>query len=236
MRPPEFSEEDRIKALLWCERHCCLCGKSCDTNIIIHHIEQEGDNLSDIDNAIPLCFECHGRIKSYNPKHSVGTSYRNREVKARRDQIYEKYTRKLVPPIHFEITQLIRNNYHLPPREFPNVGFNISHNGLTFLPVNALVEIKYILGGKDLGVMEDITGYYSGKTEWNLNPTTEIFGNFTVPDECTKSTVDMDLKIEARVTIIDQYRRPHRYLPHAWTYVRKDNYWFLEPRSFTSWE
>lgn len=234
MRPQEFSEEDRIKVLLWCERHCCLCGKSCDTNIIIHHIEQEGENLSDIDNAIPLCFDCHGKINSYNPKHSVGTSFRTKEIKARRDQVYENFTRHLVPPIHFEITQSIRGNYKIPPRKFPNVGFNISHNGINFLPVNALVEIRHILDEKDLGVMKDTTGYYSGKTEWNLNPTTIFFGNFTVPKECADST--LDLKIEVRVTVIDQYRRPHRYLPHAWTYVRKDNYWFLEPRSFTSWK
>jgi hypothetical protein len=231
MRPPEFKEEDRIKVLLWSERHCCLCGKACDTNIVIHHIEQVGDNLSDIDNAIPLCFDCHGKINSYNPKHSVGTSFRTKEIKARRDQIYENYTRRLVPPIHFEITQVIREDFTLPLRAFPNVGFNISHNGAEFLPVNAVVEINHILGGKDLGVMKDSAGYYSGETEWNLNPTTAFYGNFTVPPECANS--DLDLKIEVRITVIDQYRRPHKYLPHAWTYVRKDNYWFLEPRSFT---
>jgi hypothetical protein len=231
--PPEFSEDDRIKVLLWCERHCCLCGKACDTNIIVHHIKQEGENLSDIDNAIPLCFDCHDKIKSYNPDHPVGTSYRTKEIKARRDQVYEDFTRRLVPPIHFEITQVIRDNYELPLRIFPKVGFNIRHCGTVFLPVNATVRLKHILDGKDLGVMEDPTGYYSGKTEWNLNPTTKIYGNFTVPAECQEN--EKSLKIEVMVTIIDQYRRPHNYLPHAWTYVRKDNNWFLEPRSFTAW-
>lgn len=233
--PPEFSEEDRIKVLLWCERHCCLCGKACDTNIEIHHIEQKGEKeLADIDNALPLCYECHGRIKQYDPKHPKGTKYRNKEVKARRDQIYEKYTRHLVPPVHFEITQLIRNNSNLSQRAFPNVGFNISHRGLSFPPVNVLVETKHILDGKDLGIMNDPTGYYSGDVEWNLNPTSTIFGNFSVPSECANSMED--LKIEMRITIIDQYRRSHKYLPHCWTYVRAENYWFLEPRSFTSWK
>lgn len=234
MRPPEFKEEDRIKVLLWSDRHCCLCGKACGTNIIIHHIEQEGKNLSDIDNALPLCFDCHSRINSYNSEHPVGTSFRVKEIKTRREQVYEHYTRHLVPPIHFEITQVIREDYTRPFRPFPNVGFNISHNGIGFLPVNALVELKHILDGKDLGIIKDAKGYYSGKTEWNLNPTTVFYGNFTAPSECEKS--DLDLKIEVRVTVIDQYRRPHRYLPHAWTYVRKTNSWFLEPRTFTSWK
>jgi hypothetical protein len=233
MRPPEFKEEDRIKVLLWSNRHCCLCEKACGTNIVIHHIKQEGNNLSDIDNAIPLCFDCHGTINSYNPAHPLGTDYKIKEIKTRREQVYENYTRHLVPPINFEITQTIREDYTLQ-RAFPNVGFNISHQGIGFLPVNALVELKHILEGKDLGLIEDSVGYYSGKTEWNLNPTTTVYGNFTSPAECANS--DSDLKIEVRVTVIDQYRRPHRYLPHAWTYVRKDNYWFLEPRSFTSWK
>ena len=51
--PDPFSEDVKINILLWCDRHCCLCGEPCGTNIIIHHIEQEGENTSDIDNAIP---------------------------------------------------------------------------------------------------------------------------------------------------------------------------------------
>jgi hypothetical protein len=228
----EFSEEDRIKILLWCDRHCCLCGKACGTNIVIHHIEQEGEDLSHIKNAIPLCLDCHGKIKTYNPEHPVGTAYRIREIKARRDQIYEKYTRHLVPPIHFEITQIVRNDPRFPPRNLPDVGFNLSHLGDS-LPVKVKVEAKTILGGKDLGLIEGKYGYYSGKALWNLNPRTLIFGHFNVPEECADSTED--LKIEVRITIIDQYDRDHSYLPQCWTYVRKENYWFLEPRSFTEW-
>jgi len=232
---PQFDEKDKIKILLWCERHCCLCGRACGTNIVIHHIKQKGkrEELSNIGNAIPLCFDCHGSIKSYNPIHALGTSYKIDEIKARREQIYEKYTRHVVPRVHFEITQIVRGNPSLPPRRFPNVGFNIAHTDYRFLPVTAKVEVKHILGGKDLGIMDDPTGYYSGETEWNLNPTTIIFGNFSVPKECAESPED--LKIEVRVTIIDQYGRPHKLLPQCWTYVGKDNYWFLEPRSFTEW-
>lgn len=227
----EFSEEDRIKVLLWCDRHCCLCGKPCGTNIVVHHIVQEGENLLDIDNAIPLCLNCHGKIKSYDLEHPVGTAYKIKEIKARRDQIYEKYTRHLVPPIHFEVTQIIRDNPSLL-RKFPNVGFNLTHLG-DFLPVKVKVELKNILGGRDLGIMKDSKGYYSGEALWNLNPRTKIFGNFSVPKECAKSTED--LRIEVRVTIIDQHERAHKYLPQCWTYVREENYWFLEPRSFTKW-
>jgi len=109
----------------------------------------------------------------------------------------------------------------------------LSHNGQTFLPVKARVEVKHILGRRDLGVMKDKNGYYSGDVEWHLNPTTIIFGNFSVSEECRESSED--LRIEVRLTIIDQHDREHRYLTQCWKYDREGNYWFLEPRSFTRW-
>jgi hypothetical protein len=60
MPPQPFSEDDKIKILLWRDRHCGLCGQIARINIICHHIEQEGENTGDIDNAIPLCLNCHG--------------------------------------------------------------------------------------------------------------------------------------------------------------------------------
>jgi len=199
---------------------------------VVHHIEQEGKNLSDVDNAIPLCLDCHSKIKNYNPAHPVGTAYKVKEIKARREQIYEKYTRHLVPPILYEVTQIIRNKPRLPKRRLPNVGFNISNLG-DYLPVRVKVEAKTILGEDDLGLITGRYGYYSGESLWNLNPRITIFGNFSVPKKCID--ISGDLKIEIRTTVIDQYDRQHKHLPQCWTYVRRDNHWFLEPRSFTKW-
>jgi hypothetical protein len=235
-RPPPFDEKDKIKMLLWSERHCCLCNKPCDTNIEIHHIEREGrtdEELSNIDNAIPLCFDCHGKIKSYNPKHAVGTSYKIEEIKARREQIYDKYTRLLVPLVNFSIEQ----GSPEMPTPFPTVITYVAHNSPS-LPVRARIEIKHLLGTidkkRDLGIMQDTTGYYSGQTLWHLNPMIQFHGNYTVPEECITS-ISEDLWLEARLTIIDEYGRPHKMLPQAWKYVRKERYWFLEPTAFTEW-
>lgn len=231
-RPPPFDEKDKIRILLWSERHCCLCEKPCDTNIVIHHIQQEGsdEELSDIDNAIPLCFECHGKIKSYNLAHRVGTSYRIAEIKSRRNQIYDKFTRHLVPIVTFSINQGAPNKPELST--FPTVITYVTHSSLS-LPVRAKVEVKHVLDGKDLGVMKDDSGYYSGETIWHLNPAVKFHGNFTILKECQDGKGA--LKLEARLTIIDEYERPHLMLPQAWTYVRESHYWFMEPRSFTTW-
>jgi len=142
---------------------------------------------------------------------------------------HEKYPHRF-PVIDFRITQSVRNN-PLIRREFPSIGFNISNPN--DYPLRAKVEARPILGGKDLGLLEDSKGYYTGEELWNLNPRKTIFGNFSVPKKCVDSTED--LKIEVRVTAIDQYGRSYAYLPQCWSYVRKHNYWFLEPRSFVKW-
>jgi len=237
-RLPPFDESDKIKVLLWSERHCCLCDKQCDTNIEIHHIKQEGtdEELSRIENAIPLCYDCHGRIHSRNPKGAIGTAYRINELTARRDQIYEKYTRRLVPITHYEITQIMRNNLSFPLRQLPDVGFNLQHIDPRFLPVKAKVEVKCLLDKEDQGIMPDPSGYYNGMTNWHLNPSFTIFGHFSVPEKCAAHVKSKkDFKIEVRVTIIDQYGKEHRHLPLCWTYDSNLNNWYIEPRSFTTW-
>ncbi|MCH7886137.1 MAG: HNH endonuclease [Planctomycetes bacterium] len=71
-----FSEEDRTNALLWCDRHCCQCKKQCGVNIEVHHIVPEVDGGDDdIENAIPLCFDCHCDVGGYCNKHPIGNKY-----------------------------------------------------------------------------------------------------------------------------------------------------------------
>jgi hypothetical protein len=95
-RKHDFQEADKIKLLLWCDRHCCVCGKACGTDIQIAHIDEKGPG--EIDNAIPLCYDCHAKTGRYNPKYPLGNKHRPKELKARREQVYEQHTRALVPP------------------------------------------------------------------------------------------------------------------------------------------
>jgi hypothetical protein len=222
-RKYDFSEDTKIKSLLWSYRHCCLCEKPCGTNIEVAHIEK-GKN--DLDNAIPLCYDCHSEIDKYNIENPIGNKFRPQELKTRRDQIYEKYTRHLVPPVHFEVTQIIRDNPNFQ-RELINVGFNLHHLGNSN-PIRARVEARIFLGNKSLGFVG--SNYYNGKITWCLNPLSKVFGNFNVPQECKES--DERLTIEVVITIIDIYDREHRLLPNCFTYIRKDNGWFSEPTSF----
>jgi len=228
--PPRFKEEDKIKILLWCDRHCCLCGKQCGTDIIVHHIEAEGENLSDIDNAIPLCLQCHGKIKSYDPKHPWGTKYKIKEIKARRNQIYEKYTRHLVPPLLWYLLPR-SGDRRKSPLELPRIVIAIENHSLILLPIKLQVMVRAFLGGEEIDVKTNPKKpYYNKGIIWNLNAGHIFFGNFSL-DEKRISNKE-HLLVEVKVNAIDSYQRSHELLPNCYTYDRKKKSWFTEPTSF----
>lgn len=56
-----------------------------------HHIVKESESKDNsIDNCIPLCFDCHADMSSYDPTHPKGTTYRSDELKRHRDNWYTK--------------------------------------------------------------------------------------------------------------------------------------------------
>ncbi|MCZ7673803.1 MAG: HNH endonuclease [Chloroflexi bacterium] len=216
-----FPQNVRTKALLWCDRHCCLCKKACGVNIEVHHLvpESEGGG-NEIDNAIPLCFDCHSEVMRYNIEHPRGTKYKIDELKARREQVYEEFTRHLVPPLHYEITQIIPGGY---ARTFPDVGFVIRHVGDS-LQVRVRVIVASLFNGKSETLPSDL---YSGKKLWNLNPRLMFSGHFEMPRELIPK--DRPLELRVVVSIIDQYEREHPQLPTGFVYVADKNYWYAEP-------
>ena len=226
----DFSQADKIKMLLWCARHCCLCGKNAGPDIEIAHIGSRRDN--DIDNGIPLCYDCHAKIGHYNLEHPKGNKYKPEELKARREQVYEEHTTHLIPPIHFWLDQTKADgkSSHI----LPFVGFRIQHYGAT-LPARLRVEAKVLLGGRDLGLVNDPSGYYTGATIWNINPHIFFWGGFSISQEQFARSATEELKIEVRMTLLDQFERSHRLLPQCYRWVREGNFWNLEPRSFAIW-
>ena len=92
--PPEVKEQ----ALIACKRHCVICEESKGKKIECHHIMPRangGENT--FDNCIPLCFDCHEEIGSYNPKHPKGNKFSHDELKLRRDNFYARVQRGEIP-------------------------------------------------------------------------------------------------------------------------------------------
>lgn len=80
----EFKQNEVSELLVQCHRRCCICHRFCGVKMEIHHIGNSSDN--DINNAIPLCFECHAEVALYNPGHPKGRKYKHDELKLHRDQ------------------------------------------------------------------------------------------------------------------------------------------------------
>ncbi|MGI6585796.1 MAG: HNH endonuclease [Lutisporaceae bacterium] len=86
-----FGNDVAEKALVSCARHCCICHKFCGIKIELHHIKQEADGgENSFENCIPLCFDCHSDVKTYNPKHPKGRKYTEKELISHRNSWYEK--------------------------------------------------------------------------------------------------------------------------------------------------
>lgn len=112
-----FPESVRNNVLIKCKRHCCLCGNYAGIYMELHHIRQKADRGEDTEeNCIPLCFNCHADVKSYNPHHPKGLKYTEKELIARRDQVYESVKNLAVISPYFEedilIAKRLLDNYH----------------------------------------------------------------------------------------------------------------------------
>jgi hypothetical protein len=73
--------------LVKCHRRCCICHRFCGTKIETDHIDQRAQTQDDtIENAIPVCFECHAEIHSYNDQHPRGRKFTQNELRQHKDQ------------------------------------------------------------------------------------------------------------------------------------------------------
>src|SRR5437016_6450420 len=89
MRMP-FNRNQIGELLAACHRRCCICHRFCGVKIETDHIRPSANGGSDdIDNAIPVCFDCHAEIHSYNDQHPRGRKFLPAELRMHRDQWLE---------------------------------------------------------------------------------------------------------------------------------------------------
>jgi len=82
-----FEREEVSKLLANCHRRCCICHRFCGFKMETDHIIPIAKGGKDeIDNAIPVCFECHAEIHSYNNEHPRGRKFTSEELRFHREQ------------------------------------------------------------------------------------------------------------------------------------------------------
>jgi len=223
-RRKNFSNKVKLKALLCCDRHCCLCGKQCSTNIEIHHIipvEKDGDNS--FENAIPLCFDCHAKVEMYNEQHPKGIKYKKEELVPRRNQIYDKYTSPYLPNLHFHIISTDKSDPKKSKFEIYNEHQYLSCYVRT---VASVYHKKRLIHKFDSGV-------YGGKRLWHMNPESgaSVPSHFiSLPKNKKLPQKIESLQVQFEVTVIDKYGWEHKLLPVSWIYTPQSG-WYYEPFS-----
>lgn len=74
-----FPEAGVAQLLADCKRHCCVCWRWCGTKMHLHHIIPRADGGADeIDNAIPVCLDCHAEIES---RGNMGRQFTQAELR-----------------------------------------------------------------------------------------------------------------------------------------------------------
>lgn len=103
-----FSPAVKARIFVRCARICCLCFKQCGTCIEAAHIVAEADGgPNDDENAIPLCFDCHEEIGSYNPRHPKGNKFTPEELVQRRDALYQLVDKGIIQGTFQQLTEAL---------------------------------------------------------------------------------------------------------------------------------
>lgn len=76
-----FDKKEVADLLAKCHRRCCICHRFCGVKMEIHHVVHRSAGGSDsIENAIPLCFDCHAEVNHYNDAHPRGRKFSDEEL------------------------------------------------------------------------------------------------------------------------------------------------------------
>jgi len=228
-KPISVPEPTRAKLFLWCARHCCFCGKACTTNMEFHHIDGNSSNNAE-DNLIPVCFDCHGELPRYNPKHPKGSKYRDLEIKKRRDQIYNWYTLPYLRQVEIKISKYLHHVQDSTgqPKERPLGVISCTVRTLSQdIPIRLRLRIEPYHDNQRLKV--DLGDLYSGIALWNLNPSQIVFGNFKLP--ISAETKPFLFRAEIFWSIVDVLDREHEMLPFSYVWSDLKGDWWFDPRT-----
>jgi hypothetical protein len=118
-----FSTKVRTEALARSGRHCALCLRYKGVKVEVHHIDPESvSHDNSLDNAIPLCFDCHADAGHYNPNHPRGNKLTRVELRKHRDRLWSLVEQgKVLPEASLDVRylELLRRAFDRPAFSTP---------------------------------------------------------------------------------------------------------------------
>ena len=135
-----FNRDEVARLLAMCHRRCCICHQFCGVKMETDHIIPKDDGGDDnIENAIPVCFECHAEIHSYNIKHPRGRKFTPDELRQHKDQwlqicsehpeiLAKSYMRSDVGPLNALVDELEFNATVAQVNKTDSIGCNFQNS------------------------------------------------------------------------------------------------------------
>jgi hypothetical protein len=82
-----FDRAEVADLLVRCHRRCCICHRFCGIKMETDHMKPTAKVGNDsIENAIPVCFDCHAEIHSYNLEHPRGRMFTSDELNKHKER------------------------------------------------------------------------------------------------------------------------------------------------------
>lgn len=118
-----FSSAVRTEALVRSGRRCALCLRFKGVKVEVHHIDPESvSHDNSLQNAIPLCFDCHADAGHYNPAHPKGSKLTADELRRHRDRLWSLVEQgKVLPEASLDVRylELLRRAFDRPAFSTP---------------------------------------------------------------------------------------------------------------------
>jgi len=185
-----FSKDIRIEALKLSARHCCVCHRYKGIKMEVHHLIQEADGgANTLENAIPVCFDCHSDAGHFNDRHPKGSKFSIKELRQSRDKWYEIVRTQSIPE-KLDISKHIQTNYYVLHT------FEILENvmGNDFSPLNKFRERVLFSTNNESKFWNDLLIGHKKDFKWNIEQQLMIeVKQFESLEEYTKRYNNVDI-------------------------------------------
>jgi hypothetical protein len=108
-----FSPKVKEEALKRSARHCSVCHRYKGVKMEVHHLIQEADGgPNTLENAIPLCFDCHSDAGHFNNRHPKGSKLSIPGLTKSRDSWYNFVSENSIPE-KLLISEHLQTSYYV---------------------------------------------------------------------------------------------------------------------------